>query len=69
MADSYSTIRHPELLGPFLGQRVVEITQQDRDEFVAEHQSYVALHFENGATLRFPIGDAGFDIEDVPDGR
>ena len=61
--DSYSTIRDPGLLGPFIGRRVVDITQQDADEF-AEHGSYVCLHFDNGGTVTFPIGERGFEFEE-----
>lgn len=65
MSDkNYSTIR--ELIGDFKGKRVTEITQQDSAEWDYDHESYVALHFEDGRTLKFPIGDAGFDVQ-VPD--
>jgi hypothetical protein len=53
----YANIRDPELLGPFVGQRCVEITQHDREEFLEDHVSYIALHFENGYTLTFEIND------------
>lgn len=62
-AERYSTIRDPDLLGPLVGQRVVDITQHDADEFEEEGRSYVAFHFENGMTVTFPIEDLGFDIE------
>lgn len=65
MADHYANIRDAELLGPFVGQRIVDITQHDKDEYEETRQAYIALHFENGQTLKFPIGDAGFDIEDL----
>ena len=58
----YANIRHENLLAPFIGQRVVEITQHDREEWEETKQSYFALHFENGYTLKVPIGDEGFDI-------
>lgn len=61
----YQNVRDADLLGPFIGAKVVEITQQDAEEFEETQQSYVALHFDNGSTLRFPIGDDGFDILDV----
>lgn len=61
--DRYTNVRHPELLGPFVGLRVVDITQHDREEWEETRQSYVALHFENGQTVHFPIGDDGFEIQ------
>jgi len=63
MSDRYSTIRDPELLGPIVGARVVDITQHDRDEFQETRQSYFCLHFDNGYTLTVPVGDDGFVIE------
>lgn len=60
--EGYSSVRSPELLGPFVGRRVVDITQQDADEF-KETGSYVCFHFDNGGTVTFPIGDDGFAIE------
>lgn len=65
MADDgkvYSNIRDPELLGPVLGQRVVEITQHDAEDFAKTGESRIYLHFENGYTVSFPIDDAGFDV-------
>ena len=63
--DSYQNVRDANLLGPLVGRRVVDITQQDADEF-AETGSFVCLHFDNGWTVTFPIGDDGFEI-DAPD--
>lgn len=64
---SYSNVRDPDLLGPLLGARVIEITQHDPEEFDEGRGSRIYLHFENGITLSFPIGDDGFDIN-IPDG-
>lgn len=67
MADEmYANIR--EVLGPCLGQRVMEITQHDADEFEDTRECYVMLHFENGVTLRFPITDDGFVISELDGG-
>jgi hypothetical protein len=60
--DIYSNVRDPGMLGPLVGQRVIEITQHDREEFDENGESRIYLHFENGWTLSFPIGDAGFTI-------
>lgn len=59
---TYSNVRHPDLLGPLLQQRLVEVTQHDKSEFEENGESRIYLHFENGYTLSFPVGDAGFDI-------
>lgn len=64
MADHYANIRDIDQLGALVGQRVIEITQQDEEEFKTDGACYVALHFENGTTVTFHIGAAGFDIQD-----
>jgi hypothetical protein len=61
--DEYATVRHENVLVPFIGQTLVDVTQQDAEEFAETGQSYVALHFSNGGTVTFPIGDACFHIE------
>lgn len=58
----YRNMRDPEFLGPLLNQRCVEITQHDPDEWAENQESRIYLHFENGYTLSFPIGDDGFNI-------
>lgn len=55
--ETYANIRDDDLLGPLVGQRVIEITQHDQEEFEEDHVSYIALHFENGYTLTFQIND------------
>lgn len=64
MADDaeYSNIRNEDLLGPIIGQRVLEVTQHDKSEFEENGESRIYLHFENGYTVSFPIEDAGFVI-------
>lgn len=59
----YENVRCPELLGPLLKQRVIEITQHDKGHFETTGEAFIELHFENGYTLHLPIGDAGFDIQ------
>lgn len=59
--DSYANIR--EIIGEFIGKKIVDITQQDRDEWDEIHESYVMLHFEDGSTLKFWISDLGFLAE------
>jgi len=67
--ESYVNIR--QILGEIIGTTIVDITQHDEEEFRATHESYVALHLSTGATLTFPISDAGFHLEtpgeDEPD--
>lgn len=63
MSD-YVNIRDPDLLGLIIGCTVVDVTQQDGDEF-KERGSFVALHFSNGMTAMFPINEAGFVISAI----
>jgi hypothetical protein len=62
--EPYVNIRHEDLMGPCIGCTVIDVTQHDADEF-AERGSFVALHFSNGMTARFPISDVGFNISIV----
>lgn len=48
-----------ELLGHLIGQKLMEITQQDKDE---DGDPYVELLFEKGNTLKFFLAD-GEDYE------
>ena len=57
----YSNIR--EILGWAIGQRIVEITQHDQDEF-EEEGAFVMLMFESGGYIRFPVDEAGFVQDD-----
>jgi hypothetical protein len=56
----YSQVRH--LLGNFIGKRIVDITQQDEEEFKQTGKAYIAFHFENGGTIE--IEDKSLSIED-----
>lgn len=59
-------IRDPKILGPFIGARVVDITQTDKDELHPGHPHDICLHFDNGGTITFHITyDLGFEIETV----
>lgn len=72
--EAYANIR--ELIGKFIGKRLIDITQHDQEEFKENGISYVMLMFEDGEFLTFPIGDEGFshsgdddeDSEDEADG-
>jgi len=59
MAHEYATIR--EILGALIGRRVVDVTQQDQDEWERDQQAYVMLMFDDGSYLKFPVGDEGFE--------
>jgi hypothetical protein len=61
----YTTIRDPDLLGPLIGTRVVDVTQHDKDEYEEDGRSYFSLHFDNGTTLTIFLGDEGFVIDRV----
>ena len=63
MEESYANIR--ELLGNFIDKKIIDITQQDDDEYLDHKQSFVTLMFDNGSTLKFIIGDDGFEFFDV----
>lgn len=58
----YTSVRDPNVLGPIIGARVVDVTQHDQEDF-QEDGSRVFLHFDNGYTVTFRIGEDGFDVE------
>lgn len=55
MSDTYVNIR--DMLGSFIGKRVVDITQHDEEEWRETRRSYVLLHFEDGSEMKFYIMD------------
>jgi hypothetical protein len=55
VSDTYANIR--EILGRFIGKRLVEITQHDADELEETGRAYVLLHFEDGTELKFYVMD------------
>jgi len=57
----YANIR--EILGEFVGRTIIDITQQDEDEFRETGEAYVMLHFDDGSYMKFPIEDRGFEFE------
>lgn len=56
--ETYATIR--EILGSFVGKRLVDIAQHDEDEWEESHSAYIDLMFEDGSLIRFWQGDEGF---------
>jgi len=65
MPDTYKDIR--DVLASFIGERLVDVTQDDRDERdEASPNAEVFLHFGNGQTLHFWVNEVtGFEILDV----
>lgn len=61
--ESYSTIRDPNLLGPLIGAKCVDVTQHDKEDFDEDGESFVTLHFDNGYAVTFPVGDEPFQIQ------
>ncbi len=53
--EEYSNVR--EILGPFIGKTIAEVTQHDEEEFEEDQLSYVQLHFSDGSWLKFYIMD------------
>lgn len=53
----YATIRNADLLGPLIGVQVVDVTQQDEEEWLLYGISYFCLHFANGMTLKIVVDD------------
>lgn len=62
MADDtdevYTNIR--QILNFAIGQKIVDITQHDDDEWKETKQSYIMIMLENGGWIKFLIGDQGF---------
>lgn len=52
-------------LGHFINLRVIDITQQDDEEFEENGESRVYFHFENGECASFPVNEDGFTIHDT----
>lgn len=60
--DHFDNIRDPELLGSFIGRRLVDVTQTDVDELQRGEPNEVMLHFDNGATVSFRV-ESGFWLQ------
>jgi hypothetical protein len=57
--DLYRNIRDLKEIGELIGQRVLDITQNDPDD---PDGWFVEFFFEDGTSLRFPVSERGFDI-------
>ena len=55
----YANIR--ELIGEFIGQKVIEITQHDEEYFKRTGRSFIDLMFDSGDVLRIYVL-----IDDLP---
>ena len=58
----YANVR--QFLGHFIGRTIVEITQQDQEEWEATKQSYIMLMFDDGTFIKFNVGDEGLEYND-----
>lgn len=65
--EDYATIR--EILAPYIGAKVVDITQHDPEDFEKDGRCFVVLMFDNGMTLKFFVGDDGFVHDNGEDGE
>lgn len=54
-------------LGAFIGCTLVDVTQQDAEDFAVDRQARIYLHFSNGQIINVPIDDKGFNIEGIDD--
>ena len=61
------TLRDPEILGPLLGQRLLEVISDSDDDLEEMGNDRVTLCFENGITVSFPVTQLGFTLN-YPDG-
>jgi len=58
--EEYSTIR--EILGEFIGTKIIEITQHDQEYFQRTGRSFVDLMLDSGDVLRFYVEDQGLCV-------
>jgi hypothetical protein len=54
-----------DFLGRYIGQKIMDITQQDPDEFAENKETRVYFHMQDGDMISFPIGDDGFTIHEM----
>lgn len=60
---TWTPLRAPEMCGPILGARLIEITDSSKEEDREQGVDFVHLHFDNGYTLVFPIDNEGDGFE------
>ena len=66
--SDYVNIR--QIIGNFIGKRLVDITQHDKEEWEKNKESYVMLMFDDGNYMKFIIGEDGFSatVDDDEEG-
>ncbi len=62
--DVFENIR--DVLGPLIGQKLVDITQSDEEE-ERDFLPYVMFMFEDGSYVKFPMTKHGFCHNVGPD--
>jgi hypothetical protein len=60
--DPYVNIR--EFIGWTIGRKIVDVTQQDRDEFIEDGDAYVMLLLDNGGYVKFLVETGFYYSED-----
>lgn len=65
MAEEYSTVR--EILGSFIGTRLLDITQHTQEEWEESRNSYIMFMFDNGHFVKVPIGENGWEYTSEDD--
>jgi hypothetical protein len=48
-------IRSPEVLGPFIGKTIVDITQHDEHDWSHNNERFVQIMFDDGSWVKFPV--------------
>ena len=61
--DNYVTVR--EKLGWVVGRKVIDITQQDEEDFRDSGEAFVALMFDDGSLIKFPVEKRAITIERI----
>lgn len=56
-----------EALAEFIGQRLIEVTQNDPEEFQETGKMYIMLMFENASLLQITMDPKDFSVQDADD--
>lgn len=59
--QEYVNIR--EYLGGLIGQRLVDISQHDEEEWERDKTSYICLIFEDGSSVKFHVEEHAMDLD------
>lgn len=60
--ESYSNAR--DILASIIGQKIVDISQHDQEEWDRDANSYVILMFEDGQTLKIFVGETAMILNE-----